>query len=85
MPIYDYVCDACAGRFEARRSLAEASNATCPVCQGRASRVFTAVPILFKGPGFYVTDYAGGKGNGSGGRKNGDEPAEADGKVKAAA
>ena len=31
----------------------------CPLCGGRAQRIFAPVPIIFKGPGFYVTDQRG--------------------------
>jgi putative FmdB family regulatory protein len=57
MPVYDYECGQCAHKFEQRRSFSEGSSATCPKCRQEAKRVFAAVPIVFKGSGFYVTDY----------------------------
>lgn len=57
MPVYDYECGKCAHKFEMRRSFSEGAMAPCPVCQSKAERVFAPVPIVFKGSGFYVTDY----------------------------
>jgi putative FmdB family regulatory protein len=57
MPVYDYECGKCAHKFEMRRSFSEGASATCPKCHSEAERVFAPVPIVFKGAGFYVTDY----------------------------
>lgn len=56
MPIYEYVCEDCDTKFEQRRSFNETGQASCPQCSGRTRRVFRAAPVIFKGPGFYVTD-----------------------------
>jgi putative FmdB family regulatory protein len=57
VPLYEYECGKCAHRFELRRRFGEDGDATCPVCSGQSRRVFCPVPIVFKGSGFYVTDY----------------------------
>jgi putative FmdB family regulatory protein len=57
MPLYDYACGKCLHKFEMRRSFNEGALATCPACNSQAERVFAPVPIVFKGSGFYVTDY----------------------------
>jgi len=57
MPLYEYECGNCAHKFEMRRSISEGASASCPHCQSIAQRVFAPVPIVFKGSGFYVTDY----------------------------
>jgi putative FmdB family regulatory protein len=57
MPLYEYECGKCAHRFELRRSFSEGASATCPCCNNTAQRIFAPVPIVFKGSGFYVTDY----------------------------
>ncbi len=57
MPVYDYECGRCAHKFEQRRSFSEGASAACPQCSSQATRVFAPVPIVFKGSGFYVTDY----------------------------
>ena len=58
MPIYQYRCEACSCEFELKKSFSDDSNhVTCPDCGKNASRVFIAPAIIFKGSGFYVTDY----------------------------
>ncbi len=57
LPAYDYKCNSCGHRFEERQSFYADPVANCPVCQSEASRQFVAVPIVFKGSGFYVNDY----------------------------
>ncbi len=59
MPIYDYECTCCSNRFELKRSFSEDGTVSCPSCGGSAQRIFSAVPIIFKGSGFYVTDSRG--------------------------
>ena len=61
MPAYDYKCNSCGHRFEERQSFYDDPVANCPICDSQASRQFVAVPIVFKGSGFYVNDY--GKGS----------------------
>ncbi|MBI2917281.1 MAG: hypothetical protein HYY01_04730 [Chloroflexi bacterium] len=57
MPIYEYECSCCGARFEERRGFHEDRVALCPRCKGHGQRLLSAVPIIFKGSGFYVTDY----------------------------
>ena len=57
MPRYDYRCTACGEGFELVQSFKEAGSGTCPVCSGAGQRVFHAVPVIYKGSGFYTTDY----------------------------
>lgn len=59
MPIYEYECSRCSHRFEIRRSFSESSPVSCPQCDCDAQRIFSPVPIIFKGSGFYVTDNRG--------------------------
>ncbi|NLS93496.1 MAG: zinc ribbon domain-containing protein [Planctomycetaceae bacterium] len=59
MPTYDYVCDACEHEFELFQSITESPKRKCPKC-GRLKlrRLFgTGAAIVFKGSGFYQTDY----------------------------
>ena len=56
MPIYEYRCSLCSCDFEFRRKFGDDSGASCPKCNGDGQRIFSAVPIIFKGSGFYVTD-----------------------------
>lgn len=59
MPTYDYVCDACNHRFEEIQSFSAEVLKTCPACgEDKLRRLFgTGAAILFKGGGFYETDY----------------------------
>ncbi|MEC8910359.1 MAG: FmdB family zinc ribbon protein, partial [Chloroflexota bacterium] len=57
MPRYDYRCESCRTEFELVQSFAEAGNGTCPACSGKGQRVYHAVPVIYKGSGFYTTDY----------------------------
>jgi putative FmdB family regulatory protein len=58
LPIYQYKCEDCSCEFEVRKSFSDESNhVTCPDCGKKANRVFIPPAIIFKGSGFYVTDY----------------------------
>jgi predicted nucleic acid-binding Zn ribbon protein len=39
------------------QTFAEAGSAVCPKCSGAGRRVYHAVPVIYKGSGFYTTDY----------------------------
>jgi len=56
MPLYVYKCENCGLTFERRQSIKDKPLTTCPECQGPIHRVLQPVGIVFKGPGFYVTD-----------------------------
>jgi putative FmdB family regulatory protein len=59
MPTYDYVCDACQHSFEAFQGINDKLLKKCPRCsKPKLRRLFgTGSALLFKGSGFYVTDY----------------------------
>lgn len=55
MPLADYKCDTCG-------AVIESENGNAPQCCGGTMRKVWAVPgIKFKGSGFYVNDYKGGR------------------------
>ncbi|MCC7015181.1 MAG: zinc ribbon domain-containing protein [Planctomycetes bacterium] len=59
MPTYDYLCGACGHAVEFFQSMSEAPKKKCPKC-GKSKLVRqlgTGAGILFKGSGFYQTDY----------------------------
>ena len=58
MPLYDYDCLKCGNIFEVKQSFKDDPVAFCPKCNGRSRRKFHAVPVIYKGSGFYTTDYA---------------------------
>jgi putative FmdB family regulatory protein len=66
MPTYEYICEKCGHEFEAVRSMSASPLKHCPkeVCpkkiwgRGRVSKKIGAgAGLLFKGSGFYITDY----------------------------
>lgn len=58
MPTYDYVCQDCSHAFEHFQSMSSDPLSTCPQCQGRLKRLIgTGGALIFKGSGFYCTDY----------------------------
>lgn len=57
MPLYDYECVACGHVYELRQSFSAEPVDACPQCAGTSKRRFHAVPIIYKGTGFYTTDY----------------------------
>ncbi len=59
MPTYDYVCDACDHEFELVQSMKDNPIKKCPKCgKQKLRRLFgTGAAIVFKGSGFYQTDY----------------------------
>lgn len=59
MPIYEYECERCLLRFERKRRFGDGGKISCPQCGSGARRLFSPVPIIFKGSGFYVTDSRG--------------------------
>ena len=91
MPTYDYECSACGHKFELFQSYAEAVKKKCPQCKkARLKRLFgTGAAIMFKGSGFYQTDYrsdsykkaaSADKGSSSGGEGKSGESKSAESK-----
>jgi len=60
MPTYEYKCEDCKNQFEAMQNITDNSLKNCPKCGGAARRLIsTGAGIIFKGKGFYQTDYKG--------------------------
>ena len=59
MPTYEYECQKCKHRFEQFQSIKDEPIRKCPKCKkGKTKRLFgTGAGIIFKGSGFYQTDY----------------------------
>ena len=59
MPTYDYECDACEHEFELFQGINDPVKRKCPECgKLKLRRLFgTGAAIMFKGSGFYETDY----------------------------
>jgi len=59
MPTYEYECAACGSRFEVFQNITEAPRRKCPQCGRLKARrlIGRGAAVLFKGAGFYQTDY----------------------------
>ncbi|MEE9368257.1 MAG: FmdB family zinc ribbon protein [Pontiella sp.] len=58
MPTYDYECTKCGHNFEAFHSISADPLTDCPECPGEIKRLIGGgAGFLFKGSGFYQTDY----------------------------
>lgn len=59
MPTYDYTCQDCGHAFEHFQSMTSDMLKTCPQCKKDELKrlIGTGGALLFKGTGFYVTDY----------------------------
>lgn len=76
MPIYEYECRKCKARSEVFQKMNDKPPVKCSKCGGRLEKLMSAPAIQFKGSGWYVNDYAGGK-------KKAAEKAESEATVKA--
>ncbi|MBE3558668.1 MAG: zinc ribbon domain-containing protein [Ktedonobacteraceae bacterium] len=84
MPTYEYLCQTCHHRFEQWQRMSDEPLTVCPRCGEQIRRVLHPAGIVFKGHGFYKTDYGNGSvapsssnngHNGSSGEKS-EKPAE---------
>lgn len=58
MPTYEYECLRCGHHFEKFQKMSDPPAKRCPKCRGKVKRrIGTGAGILFKGSGFYITDY----------------------------
>ncbi|MFQ5779918.1 MAG: FmdB family zinc ribbon protein [Nitrospiria bacterium] len=76
MPIYEYECKSCWKRFEVLQKISDPPLDSCSACQGEVRKLVSPSGLIFKGSGFYITDYA---------RKDNNGPSDAKGKSKPAA
>jgi putative FmdB family regulatory protein len=87
MPTYEYQCDACGHNFDEFQSMKDDALTTCPKCgKKKLRRLFgTGAAFLFKGSGFYQTDYrsesykSGAKADGEAAKPAGSDKPAADG------
>ncbi|MBP7216986.1 MAG: zinc ribbon domain-containing protein [Candidatus Omnitrophica bacterium] len=58
MPTYEYECLKCGYTFEASQKMTDKPLSTCPKCKQKVKRLISSgAGIIFKGSGFYATDY----------------------------
>jgi putative FmdB family regulatory protein len=85
MPLYEYECDACHQRFEVIQKYSDLAPEVCPQCgKGPVQRQLSSPAIQFKGSGWYITDYAGGRSNSASSTSgsDGDAKSESSGESK---
>jgi putative FmdB family regulatory protein len=67
VPIYGYRCTNCGHQFEIQQRMSDDPLQVCPKCQGKLTKVLYPTGVIFKGSGFYTTDYkASGKASENG-------------------
>ena len=67
MPTYEYQCEKCGHQFDVFQSIKDKPLTRCPDCSGAVKRLISpGAGLIFKGSGFYITDY----------KKTGSSPAE---------
>ena len=59
MPIYGYRCSDCGHQFEVQQKFSDKRLEVCPKCQGKLTKILYPAGVIFKGSGFYTTDYKG--------------------------
>ena len=70
MPTYEYRCLKCKKKFEKLQSMSEPPVKKCPKCGGKPERLISGgTGLIFKGTGFYITDYKNKKANEERGKK----------------
>lgn len=60
MPTYEYKCEKCGNAFDVFQKMSDKPLSRCPdrTCKGKVKRLIgTGAGFIFKGPGFYTTDY----------------------------
>ena len=77
MPIYGYRCTNCGHQFEIQQRMSDDPLQVCPKCQGKLTKVLYPTGVIFKGSGFYTTDYkASGKSSENGSTSGSDAKPE---------
>jgi putative FmdB family regulatory protein len=84
MPIYGYRCSSCGHEVEVLQKFSDPPPKQCPNCGGELVKKVYAAGVIFKGSGFYSTDYKAAKssdsgssnGSGSGGEKGSEKTSE---------
>ncbi|MCS6287353.1 MAG: hypothetical protein H8K10_00060 [Nitrospira sp.] len=66
MPIYEYQCTSCAHRFEVKQGIKDEPIKECVRCGKEVMKLISSPAIMFKGSGWYITDYSDKMKPGSG-------------------
>lgn len=80
MPNYDYRCKSCGHEFEVFQQMSAEPLKVCPECGGEVERLIGAgAGLIFKGSGFYITDYKNKKTVTNTPQKNGSKKSKSKG------
>jgi putative FmdB family regulatory protein len=77
MPMYRYVCENCGNEKVVFHSMNEKVEVICDRCGHVMKKTIGRVGVIFKGSGFYTTDYKKSSGNGKGEKKKSEGKKEA--------
>jgi putative FmdB family regulatory protein len=58
VPIYEYLCESCRHQFEVKQKFSDDPISACVRCGQAVKKLISAPAIMFKGSGWYVTDYS---------------------------
>ncbi len=58
VPICEYLCDSCEHRFEVKQKITDPPLTGCTRCGKPVTKLISSPAIMFKGSGWYVTDYS---------------------------
>lgn len=80
MPIYEYECKKCGHHFDVLQSFSDPEVRSCRRngCRGRVRKVLSPPAIIYKGSGFYTTDYARKGSNSSSAKKGAGSSSKSD-------
>ena len=72
MPTYDYICNDCEKMYEYFQSMSDAPIKECPECKNNSLRrvISGGTGLIFKGSGYYLTDYKNKKTQSSENKKS---------------
>lgn len=83
MPTYEYACTSCGGHFDYFHGISEEPKKFCETCGGPLQRLLSGGSgLIFKGSGFYITDYKGESSKGSDSKPAASSDAKAGGDPK---
>ena len=68
MPIYEYKCQKCTAHVEILQKMSDKPLTKCKTCGGKLEKQWSNTSFQLKGSGWYVTDYAGKKGESGDGK-----------------
>jgi putative FmdB family regulatory protein len=71
VPTYGYRCTSCGHQFEVFQRMSDEPVQTCPNCEGKVTKMLYPSGVVFKGSGYYSTDY---KNSASSASSNGSSP-----------